>query len=188
MTDFLFFKPFKLEQFRQKDKYLIPQDMVILGDWKPDLPVEVQGYLKVYGDLRVEGGSLTVKDYIFTEMGCYAKGDIIAGHWINAGDSITSEEGDITAGNDIRTTGNLIAGGGDINTGEGFGIFACGRIEAQNSINNGSKVFAGVATWDDANPQKDATIKAKKIKNEDEVAHGEVELEGKAKKSSKVKK
>lgn len=188
MTDFLFFKPFKLEQFKQKDKYVIPQDMVILGDWKPQLPVEVQGYLKVYGDLRVEGGSLSVSNYIFTELGCFAKGDIKSGAWLNAGDSIVSEEGDISANNDIRTTGNLIAGGGDITTGDGFGIFACGRIEAKNSINNGSKVYAGVATWDNANPQKDASIKAKKIKNEDEVAHGEVELEGKAKKSSKVKK
>lgn len=174
MTDFLYFKPEKLERFRLKDKYVIPQDCVILGNWRASLPVEVQGYLKIYGDLRVEGGQLTVAHYISSELGVYAKGNIQSGAYINAGDSILSEEGDIIANNDIRTTGNVIAGGGDIYTGEGFGIFAGGRIEAK-TIHNGGNVFAGVTTWD-SDPDKTQNIKAEKIKKPTRVKIGKVEI------------
>lgn len=169
MTDLLFFKPEKLERFRTKDKYLIPQDCVILGNWRAELPVEVEGYLKIYGNLIVEG-YLTVSHYISAELGVQTKGNITSGAYINAGDSVVSEEGDISAKNDIRTTGNLIAGGGDITTGEGFGMFAGGRIEAVN-INNGSNVFAGVTTWD-ADPDKEENITAEKIKKPTKVKLG----------------
>lgn len=174
MTDFLYFKPEKLERFRLKDKYVIPQDCVILGNWRADLPVEVQGYLKVYGDLRVEGGTLHVSSYIVSELGVYAKGDIVSGGYINAGDSVVSEEGDITANNDIRSTGNVIAGGGDITTGDSFGIFAGGRIEAK-VIHNGGNVFAGVTTWD-SDPDKTENIKAEKIQRPTKVKIGKVEI------------
>lgn len=175
MTDFnLYYKPEKLEQFRLKDRYVIPCDCVILGNWRADLPVEVKGFLKIYGDLRVEGGSLTVSNFINSELGVYAKGNIVSGVFINAGDSIISENGDITAVNDIRTTGNLIAGGGDITTGEGFGIFAGGRIEAVE-IHNGSSVYAGITTWE-SDPDKVETIKAEKIAKASKVKVGKVTL------------
>lgn len=175
MTDFnLYYKPEKLEQFRLKDKYLIPCDCVILGNWRADLPVEVKGFLKIYGNLIVDNGGLNVDKFINAELGVYAQGDIISGAYINAGDSIVSEKGDITALNDIRTTGNLIAGGGDITTGEGFGIFAGGRIEAVE-IHNGSNVYAGVTTWE-SDPDKVENIKAEKIAKASKVKVGKVTL------------
>lgn len=185
MIELTYFKPDKLERFRLKDKYLITQDCIILGNWQPDLPVEVQGYLKVHGHLQVQGGYLTVSGYISAELGVVAKGDIVSGAYINAGDNIVSEEGDITAQNDIRTTGSIIAGGGDITTGGNFGIFAGGRIEAKE-IHNGGNVFAGVTTWD-SDPDKTENIKAEKIHKPTKVRIGKVEIVKPPKEPKEVK-
>ena len=169
MTDFLFFRPDKLKQFRLKDKYLIPQDCVILGNFESDLPIEVQGYLKIYGNLKIQG-YLTVSGYIFSELGISASGDISSGSFINGGDAITSFEGNITAVNDIRTTGHLQAFNGIIKSGEGFGIFAGGEIVAVE-VDNGANVYAGVATWH-ADPDKTENIKAEKVRRPSKVKLG----------------
>lgn len=173
MTDFnLYYKPHKLEQFRKKDKYVIPCDCVVLGDWKPTAPVEVQGFLKVYGDFRLENGSLNVSGYIFAELGIYAQGDVISGAYMNAGDSIYSAEGNIVAKNDIRSTGNLVAPNGYIETGEGFGIAVAGKIDAK-TIKNGANVFAGVNTWAN-DPDAEEHITVEKIQKPSKVKLGKV--------------
>jgi len=174
MIDFtLYYKAPKMEQFKQQDgSYLIPQECIILGDWEAPASVEVQGYFKCYGQLKVNG-SLKVNGALFSEVGLETLGDIEAQGSISAGDSI-NVGGNITALNDIRTTGNLMAPNGTIKTGEGFGIFACGRIQAK-VLDNGASVFAGVATWE-PNIDKTEDILVDEVKDEAKIKHGVLAL------------